>query len=185
MCKSNGELADHLFLHYPIAMDLWSMVLGLFGLSWVMPHSVLGLLGCWQGSFGRHRNGFIWSVVPHGLMWCLWRERNSRCFEDIERSFRTSSFSFLQLCGIGCLLCKKNLSLLFLISQILAIFVFDLLSLCSLRVYQGVSLLISIYHILLIKKKEKKTQELTRRLLGISTQTLENSNIKLHSSSLP
>ena len=58
----------------------------LFGLSWVMPHSVLGLLGCWQGSFGRHRYGFIWSIVPHGLMWCLWRERNSRCFEDFERS---------------------------------------------------------------------------------------------------
>ena len=46
MCKSNGESVDYLFLHYPVAMDLWSMVLGLFGLSWVMPHSVLGLLGC-------------------------------------------------------------------------------------------------------------------------------------------
>ena len=29
MCKSNGESIDHLFLHYPVAMDLWSMVLGL------------------------------------------------------------------------------------------------------------------------------------------------------------
>ena len=86
MCKSNGESVDHLFLHCLVAMDLWSMVLGLFGVSWVMPHTVLGLLGCWQGSFGRHRNGFIWSIVPHGLMWYLWRERNSRCFEDIERS---------------------------------------------------------------------------------------------------
>ena len=86
MCKSNGELVDHLFLHCPVAMDLWSMVLGLFGVTWVMPHTVLGLLGCWQGSFGRHRNGYIWSIVPHCLMWCLWRERNSRCFEDIERS---------------------------------------------------------------------------------------------------
>ena len=35
MCKSNGELVDHLFLHYPVAMDLWTMVLGLFGVSWV------------------------------------------------------------------------------------------------------------------------------------------------------
>ena len=40
MCKSNGESIDHLFLHCPIAMDLWSMVLGLFGVSWVMPHTV-------------------------------------------------------------------------------------------------------------------------------------------------
>ena len=86
MCKSNGESVDHLFLHCPVAMDLWSMALGLFGVTWVMPHNVLGLLGCWQGNFGRHRNGYIWSIVPHCLMWCLWRERNSRYFEDIERS---------------------------------------------------------------------------------------------------
>ena len=86
ICKSNGESVDHLLLHCPVAMDLWSMVLGLFGVTWVMPHIVLGLLGCWQGSFGHHWNGYIWFIVPHCLMWCLWRERNSRCFEDFERS---------------------------------------------------------------------------------------------------
>ena len=59
MCKSNGESVDHLFLHCPVAMDLWSMALGLFGVTWVMPHNVLGLLGCRQGNFGRHRNGYI------------------------------------------------------------------------------------------------------------------------------
>ena len=63
-----------------------AVVLGLFGVSWVMPHSVLGLLWCWQGSFDHHRNGYIWSIIPHCLLWCLWRERNSRCFEDTERS---------------------------------------------------------------------------------------------------
>ena len=62
------------------------MILGLFGVSWVMPRTVLGLLGCWQGSFSRHQNGYIWSIIPHCLMWCLWRERNSRCFEDYENS---------------------------------------------------------------------------------------------------
>ena len=51
-----------------------------------MLQSVLGLLECWQGRFGRHRNSFIWLIVSHCLMWCLWRKRNSRCFEDIERS---------------------------------------------------------------------------------------------------
>ena len=38
MCKRNGELINYLFLHCPFASDLWSMVLGLFGVSWVMPH---------------------------------------------------------------------------------------------------------------------------------------------------
>ena len=42
MCKRNGESVDHLFLYCPFAMDLWSMVLGLFGVSWVMRGTVLG-----------------------------------------------------------------------------------------------------------------------------------------------
>ena len=46
MCKRNGESVDHLFLHCPFASDLWSIVLGLFGVTWVMPHTVLGLLWC-------------------------------------------------------------------------------------------------------------------------------------------
>ena len=86
MCKCNGESVDHLFLHCLVAMDLWSMVLDLFGVSWVMPKSFVGLLACWQNWFGRHQNSHIWIIVPHCLMWCLWRERNNRCFEDSERS---------------------------------------------------------------------------------------------------
>ena len=58
MCKCHGESVDHLFLHCPIAMDIWAMVFGLFGVSWVMPQSVVGLLACWQGRFGYHRNGY-------------------------------------------------------------------------------------------------------------------------------
>ena len=42
MCKCNGESVDHLFLHCLVAMDLWSMVLGLFGVSWVMPQCIVG-----------------------------------------------------------------------------------------------------------------------------------------------
>ena len=54
MCKCNSESVDHLFLHCPVAMDLWSMVLGLFGVSWVMSQSIVGLLASWQGRLGRH-----------------------------------------------------------------------------------------------------------------------------------
>ena len=62
------------------------MVFGLFGVCSVMPMSVVELLACWQGRFGRHRNGYIWIAVPLCLMWCIWKERNSRCFEDSDCS---------------------------------------------------------------------------------------------------
>ena len=86
MCKCNGESIDHLFLHCPVALELWDMIFGLFGVCWVMPMSVIGLFACWQGRFGHYCNGDIWKVIPLCLIWCIWKERNSRSFEDIERS---------------------------------------------------------------------------------------------------
>ena len=65
MCKCNGESVDHLFLHRLVAMDLWSMVFGLFGVSWVMPQSVVRLLACWLGRFARHQYGNIWRIICH------------------------------------------------------------------------------------------------------------------------
>ena len=86
----------HLFLHCPVVMDMWAMVFGLFGVSWVISQSIVGLLACWQGRFGRHRNGYIWLMVPHCLLWCLWRERNSQCLEDKERSISDLKLFFFR-----------------------------------------------------------------------------------------
>ena len=49
MCKCNSETVDHLFLHCLVALELWDMVFGLFGVCWVMPMFVVELLACWQG----------------------------------------------------------------------------------------------------------------------------------------
>ena len=84
--KHNDESVDHLYLHFPIASYLWSMVLCLFGVYWVISKSVVKLLPCWQCQFHRHWNGYIWMDIPNCLMWCIWRERNSRSFKDIERT---------------------------------------------------------------------------------------------------
>ena len=46
--KKKKQTVDHLFLHCPVALELWDMVFGLFGVYWVMPMSVVGLFACWQ-----------------------------------------------------------------------------------------------------------------------------------------
>ena len=61
-----------------------------------MPQSIVGLLACWQGRFGCHRNGYIWLIVLHYLLWCLWRKRNSRCFEDKEKSISNLKLFFFR-----------------------------------------------------------------------------------------
>ena len=126
VCKCTSETVDHLFLHCLVALELWDMVFGLFGVCWVMPMFVVELLACWQGRFGRHRNGYIWIVLPHCLMWCIWKERNSRWFENNDCLCHISSFYFLEpwfMCG------ETNPFLQFWIYLIYIIFEFDMYAL--------------------------------------------------------
>ena len=95
MCKSSGESTNHLLLHCPVAWELWSMVCILFGTLWVMPRSVVDLLTCWKGSLGNSEAGKVWKMIPHCIMWCLWRERNDRTFNGVEKSIPALKFYFL------------------------------------------------------------------------------------------
>ena len=123
MCKCNCESIDHLFLHCPVDLELWNMVFGLFGVYWVMPLSIDGLFGCQQGRFGHHRNGDLWMVVPHCLLWYIWKERNSRCFEDIERSMPDIKLLFFKTLLVWFSVWRNHL-----FSSIL-----DLLDFCNVR----------------------------------------------------
>ena len=86
-------------------------------------------------------------VVPHCLMWCIWKERNSRCFEDIERSMPDIKLLFF-----------RTLWTLFWIYLIFVMFVLDLFTpvypLCT-WVFFFIFLFIN-ESLLLIKKKKKK-----------------------------
>jgi len=84
MCKMNGESVDHLLLHCEVARVLWNAIFSRFSLSWVMPLRVVDLFACWWTG-GRFWSAVVWKMVPCCLMWCLWRERNDRQFEDKER----------------------------------------------------------------------------------------------------
>ena len=55
-----------------------------------------GVVACWQGKFGRHWNAAIWMAMPHYLMWCIWRERNNRHFEDLDRSILDFKLFFVK-----------------------------------------------------------------------------------------
>ena len=70
---------------------------------------------------GLHRNGYVWIVAPHCLMWCLWKKRNSRCFEDSECSMPDLKLFFFRTL-LDWLLARRNQPF----SSIL-----DLLDLCN------------------------------------------------------
>jgi len=53
--KRVGESIEHLILHCKVARDLWSYILTLFGVEWVMPRRVMKLLI----SVGERRLGTV------------------------------------------------------------------------------------------------------------------------------
>jgi hypothetical protein len=84
--RADGKSVDHLLLHCGVTNALWNVIFSQFGLCWVMLDSVRELFACWWSS-GRSRSVVIWKMIPLCLMWCIWRVRNARCFEDLSRSF--------------------------------------------------------------------------------------------------
>lgn len=41
-------------------------------------------VGSWRGQKGNRTLMPIWRMAPLCLMWCIWRDRNTRNFEDCE-----------------------------------------------------------------------------------------------------
>ena len=101
MCKVDGESIDHLFLHCPVAKELWDAVLHLFELHWVMPRRAKEQIEGWYGGLSKHRPR-NWNAVPHCLMWILWRERNFRTFEDSKTITADLSCSYFEHYLSGC-----------------------------------------------------------------------------------
>ena len=62
--------------------NLWVQV---FGIQWVMPGSVVGLLFCWNHWLGIHTLD-TWNWIPGYLMWIVWMEWNRHSFEDTEKT---------------------------------------------------------------------------------------------------
>jgi hypothetical protein len=67
-----------------VTTKLWSTILQLFGVVWVMPQSVIEMLGSWRRQRGNRLLVPIWKIAPFCLMWCLWKEQNAHSFEDCE-----------------------------------------------------------------------------------------------------
>ena len=89
----------------------------------MMPKFVVELLACWQGGFGYHRNGHIWMVIPHCLIWCIWREWNSTSFVKESSMPDLKLFFFRTL--LDWLLVMRNLCLFSIV------YLLDLCNFCN------------------------------------------------------
>ena len=84
LCKGNGELIDHLFLHCPITIGLWHKLFNLAGLAWVPPRSIGDMMVIvFKGMRNSLRGKTLWQIACLTLIWVVWQERNNRIFETL------------------------------------------------------------------------------------------------------
>ena len=70
-----------MLLHCGEVFRLCSFALTSFGVSWVLPKRVIDLLASWRNWLGKHFSN-VWNLVPHCVMWIIWRKRNNPIFVD-------------------------------------------------------------------------------------------------------
>jgi hypothetical protein len=65
---------DHHLFHCDVLRELW--------VEWVMPRRGVDLLACWNRRVGHNDINIVRNAILSFLIWCIWRERNTRNFYD-------------------------------------------------------------------------------------------------------
>ena len=95
LCLSEEESIDHILLHCVLARRLWNLLFSLFGVSWVLLYSVREALLGWLGPCVGKERERVWFSAPLCLFWIVWKERNSRAFENEGHSVQGCKSFFL------------------------------------------------------------------------------------------
>ena len=88
LCGKDTETVKHLFLHSNFTAQLWQIFLNVRGISWSMPSKIDETLFSWEEAAVEATNRERWRIVPACIWWTIWRERNDRCFENVENNLQ-------------------------------------------------------------------------------------------------
>ncbi|KAM7481515.1 hypothetical protein LguiB_006098 [Lonicera macranthoides] len=83
LCKRDYESIDHLVIHCSFASSVWGNISKEFGVQAAFPRSWCELLSIkWTFRGNKERSFTLWRCYCKALLWCIWKERNSRIFEN-------------------------------------------------------------------------------------------------------
>ena len=91
LCLQDEESVEHLLLKCSFTHRVWTTVLDSFGCRWVLPNSLLALFEAWINPPVAPRGKEMWNWSFVAVIWTVWKERNSRCFEGIASSANSVS----------------------------------------------------------------------------------------------
>ncbi|KAG5609396.1 hypothetical protein H5410_020677 [Solanum commersonii] len=108
MCfLENKRKARHLFLHRKITC-LWRLFINLKGFSWTMPRRLQPPFKVGKKLGLQQESGCRWRIIPANIWWTIWKERNSRCFENIENSIEQIKLNCILILCFWCNQIQSN-----------------------------------------------------------------------------
>ncbi|KAL7167071.1 hypothetical protein ACSBR2_037692 [Camellia fascicularis] len=78
-CGCGVETDCHVLLQCQFAWTVWSNILNLWGMQWVVPANAKGVMDWWRGIWGKLENK-IWNAIPFAVVWSIWNMRNDCIF---------------------------------------------------------------------------------------------------------
>lgn len=88
LCYQSSENVNHL-LHCPFVVDIRNCFLDIFGLHWVFPRNIKEAYSrqiLWEVDKTIKK---VWRLISAVIFWCVWNERNHRCFDGISTPSQT------------------------------------------------------------------------------------------------
>lgn len=80
LCLNDEEMMHRLLIHCPFAHDVWSAIINMFDINWVMPGTIVQLSIQWRSGCKFYHRRFLWITALYGIIWKLWLEINNRVF---------------------------------------------------------------------------------------------------------
>lgn len=87
LCPREEESVDHPFVHCALVHEVWSFFLSYLNTYWSFPFQFSELILRWWIRDLDSLPTILWSSLPGAICWGIWKERNSRIFEDNLMSY--------------------------------------------------------------------------------------------------
>ncbi|CAN1820378.1 Putative ribonuclease H protein At1g65750 [Linum perenne] len=99
LCERDAESVDHLLVHCPFLLNVWSEVSSKLSLFGPRNGRARDWIGAWKGMNCVSSFAVVSRVILHGVLWYVWLERNARVFSDTKKGERQVAARALWNCG--------------------------------------------------------------------------------------
>lgn len=92
-----AESVSPLFLYCKVTEQLRRIFFNFKGISWITPRKIMEALQIWEETGSKAKNKSRWRIVHTCIWWTTQKERNSRCFQNTEKSMQKIKLNCLLL----------------------------------------------------------------------------------------